>query len=422
MWAVPLLALAAVAAPTPPAKTPITFDEALGLATAAPAVTGAVRAVEVKREGDAHASSLPANPSLLLQPAIAPRDAARRPEGQASLTVPFNLSGLGSARRAAAGLEVDGLDAQARAEALSRRLEAARAWIDLWAAELAEKLSQEELALATELSDRTRRAAERAALTRADAAEADAYLAEARLLALSVEGEVTDLGLALARAVSRPMPEPLATVGQLPTPDVPERGAWPGLLAAAAALPAPRALRLSAEAERARAVEARAARGLELTLGAMAQRDAAGRDAVFATVGLNLPLFERGAREAAPRAAEAVRLDGAATDAARAAATDLARALHEVEHTGEVLRAVERGLVPAALESARLREAALRAGDATVLEALVSRRAAVQARARAIRALAAFAWARVRASLLLAQLPAQPAAPSLPAQPSGGQP
>jgi outer membrane protein TolC len=86
-----------------------------------------------------------------------------------------------------------------------------------------------------------------------------------------------------------------------------------------------------------------------------------------------------------------------------------------VEHSAEVLRAIETGLVPAATESARLREAALKAGDATVLEVLVSRRAAVQARARAIRALAGYAWARVRVTLLLGQLP------SISATPSGGQ-
>ncbi len=415
MWAVPLLALVALASPPLEAKASITFDEALGLVAASPAVTSALRAVEVKREGDAHVSSLPSNPLVLLQPAVAPRDAARRPEGQLSLSVPLNLSGLGGARREAASRETDTLDAQGRAEALSRRLDAARAWIDLWAAELAEQLSREELALATELADRTRRAAESAALTRADAADADAYRAEAQLLALSVEGEVTDLGLALSRAVSRATPVVLSTVGQLPAPEVPERERWPSLLAAAGALPAPRALRLSAEAERARAVEARAVRGLEVSLGAMAQRDAQGRDVFLGTVGFSLPFFERGAREAAPRAAEAVRLDGAAVDAARVAATELARALHEVEHSAEVLRAIETGLVPAATESARLREAALKAGDATVLEVLVSRRAAVQARARAIRALAGYAWARVRVTLLLAQLP------SMSATPSGGQ-
>ena len=416
MWTVPFLALVALAAPLLPARETITFDDALGLADRSPAVTGAARAAQVKREGDGHISSLPANPVLLLQPAVAPRDAARRPEGQLSLSAPVNLSGLGGARRDAAARETATLDAQARAEALSRRLDAARAWIDLWAAELAERLSREELALATELAQRTRRAAESAALTRADAADADAYLAEARLLALSVEGEVTDLGLALSRAVSRPRPEVLGTQGQLPTPDVPDRARWPALVAAAGALPAAQALRLSAEAEKARAAEARAARGLELSVGAMAQRDAQGRDLLLATVGFSFPFFERGAREAAPRAAEAVRLDGAASDAARVAAAELARALHEVEHTGEVLSATEQGLVPAAQESARLRQAALAAGDATVLEVLVSRRAAVQARARAIRALAAYAWARVRATLLLGQLPSS-SNPS-----SGGQP
>ena len=403
MWAA--LLAAALSVVTPSSAESVTFDDAIGNAVTVPSVAGAERAVLVAREEGAHTSSLPGNPQLLLQPAAAPREARRRPEGQVSLQVPFSLAGLGPARREASRREVAALGAQARAEALSRRLDAARAWIDLWAAELVGKAAREELALADELAARTRRAAESAALTRADAAEADAYRAEAALLALSAEGEVTDLGLALARATGRTRPDPLATRGQLPIPEVPERAGWPALLAAAGGLPSAQALALSAEAERARAAEARAARGLELTLGAQLQRDAQGRELALATVGFNLPFFERGARESAPREAEAARLRGAAESAARDAALELARVLHEVEHTAEVLRAVEQGLVPAALESTRLREAALRSGDATVLEVLVARRAAANARARGSRALAAFAWARVKASILIAQLP-----------------
>ncbi|ABC83625.1 outer membrane protein-like protein [Anaeromyxobacter dehalogenans 2CP-C] len=426
-----LLSLLVVAGPVPPASPQfheapphrmaplapervyaITFDEALGLAAEAPSVAGAERAVSVKSEGNSKIGLLTSNPSLVLQPGFSTRDANPRLEGEVALTQSFNLAGLSGNRRKAARTEEQQLRDEARAVALSRRLDAAQAWLDMWAAEAAFQLSREELGLAMDLAARTRRAAEAAALTRADAADADAYEAEARLASLSVEGEVTDLGFRLAEMVGRATPLPMTTSGELPMATVPERAAWPALIARAAALPAARAEKLAAEADRARASEARSARGLDLQLGARAQRDSAGNDVLYGIVGFTFPVFERGHREAATFDAAAARRAGEAEDASRRAVTELARAFHEVEHTGEVLDALEKTLVPAAAESARLREAAMRAGDATVVEVLVARRSAASARARELRARAAHAWARAKVAMLVALVPTDGAPPT----------
>jgi len=107
---------------------------------------------------------------------------------------------------------------------------------------------------------------------------------------------------------------------------------------------------------------------------------------------------------ASVQAAAAARARGEAEEAAALAATELARALHEVEHTGEILEATEKELLPAAEASARLREASMRAGETTVLEVLVARRGWAAARAKLTRARAAHAWASVKLWLLLADL------------------
>lgn len=93
-------------------------------------------------------------------------------------------------------------------------------------------------------------------------------------------------------------------------------------------------------------------------------RDSVGGTGLFAVLNLTLPAFDHGERERAPLAAAAARAEGEAAEDSARAATELARGLHEEEHAGEVLAELARELVPAAAEGARLREAAMRAGDA----------------------------------------------------------
>ena len=414
MLPVPLLLALLAGAADPSASGPpperatdaLTFDEALGLAERAPSVEGGRSAVAAQRDLAGRISSQTANPEVRVVPGYrvtTSPSSETRWEGEASLAQSWNLAGLGSRRRESARAEGDQLDAESRAVALARRLSAAQAWIDLWAAQAALADARQEAELAADLAARTGRAADQALLTRADAADAVTYRAEARLLALSVEGEATDLGYRLARETARP-PVALATTGALPHPPLPADGARAALVERAAALPEAVARRLSAHADAARAAEARAARGTQLSLGAVAHRDNLAEWVVFGQVGLTLPLFDRGEREAAPYAAAAARAQGEAEDAARAAAAELARAFHEVEHTQEVLTELEQGFLAASAEAARLREVAFRAGDATVLEVLVARRSAAAARARLSRAQAAHAWARVKVWLELSEL------------------
>lgn len=135
-----------------------------------------------------------------------------------------------------------------------------------------------------------------------------------------------------------------------------------------------------------------------------ATRDLFGTWGVQAVAEFSFPIFDRGEREAAPQAAAAARAEGEFQEARAVAATELARALHEVERSGEVLQAIEKELVPAAEANARAREASISSGGTTELEVLVARRVWVEARARRNRALASHAWARVKVWMLLADM------------------
>jgi outer membrane protein TolC len=230
------------AAPAGGAPAAVTFDEALGLAARAPAVTGAERAASVHRDLEGRISSLVANPELLLQPGAGRDPNASEPSfaGEVTLQQGWNLAGLPGARERAARDEGAVLAAEARARALAHRLAAAQAWIELWAVQRAHADARQEAEIAADFATRVGRAAEVAALTRSDASEARTYLAEARLLALQVEGEVADLGFQLAREMGRATATPYAALGPLPEPPLPSRDAWPDLVAAGAVLPAVR--------------------------------------------------------------------------------------------------------------------------------------------------------------------------------------
>jgi outer membrane protein TolC len=215
---------------------------------------------------------------------------------------------------------------------------------------------------------------------------------------------VVERGFQLAVAMGREAETPLVAAGPLPSPPAPSRVDWPALLDAAGALPAVAARKLAADVDRARAAELRSARGWGLGTGAKATRDALGTWGAQAVLEVSFPLFDRGEREAAPVAAAAARAQGEFLEARAVAATELARSLHELEHTGEVLAAIEGELVPAARVNAQAREASMKAGETTVLEVLVARRTWAAARQKHTRAQAAHAWARVKVWMLLADM------------------
>jgi outer membrane protein TolC len=396
-----LLALAAA-----PEGRPVTYDEALGLADAAPAVLGARSAAKEQAGLAASVSPLVANPTLTLQPGTAkdPLTEEWKFQGEATLLQSWNLSGLPGDRSAALRAEGEQLRAEARAVALSQRLGAAQAWLDLWAAQrsLADALQEHELS--REFAAKMARAAEAGAFTRAESADAATYAAEAHVAAIAAEGEVVERGYQLAIAMGQEAERPLVAAGGLPLPPPPPRAGWPALVEAAGKLPAVAARKLAGDAERARELEARSTKGWGLDTGVKGTRDYLGTWGVQAVVGFTFPLFDRGEREAAPQAAQAARSEGEARQARAVAATELARSLHEVEHSGEVLLAIEKELLPAAEANAKARAQSLQAGETTVLEVLVAHRVWAAARAKRTRAQAAHAWARVKVSMLLADL------------------
>ena len=187
-----LLLLAAVGAADPAAgPRSITFDAALGLTAQAPKVLGTARAAAEKAERDRHISSVPFNPQVSIMPGwrFAP-SYERQPELVAEVLQPWNLSGQPSARRRTVGLEEKRARSRgARNGARRSRLAAARAWIDVWAAEHVLEETRHEEQIAAELERLVDRSASLGAMTRADVAEARAYHAEARVAVLNVEGE-----------------------------------------------------------------------------------------------------------------------------------------------------------------------------------------------------------------------------------------
>jgi outer membrane protein TolC len=404
---IPALAVGLLALGLPPeAGAPITFDQAIGLASRAPAVAGAeAAATEQRRVGDS-VSPVIANPTLNVQPGAArdPLTGSWAYMGETTLLQGWNLSGLPGDRKASIRAEGDQLGSEARAAALSHRLAAAQAWLDLWAAQQSLADAMQEHELASEFSAKMARAAAAEAYTRAEAADAATYAAEAHVQAIAAEGDVVDRGYQLAVTMGQEAEKPLVAAGPLPSPPSPARSDWPALLEAAGRLPAVAARRLAADADRAREAELRSMKGWGLGTGVKGTRDYLGTWGAQAVLEVSFPLFDRGEREAAPMAAAAARAQGEFQEARAVAATELARSLHEVEHSGEVLAAIEGELVPAAEANAQARQASMRAGETTVLEVLVARRAWAAARQKRNRAQATHAWARVKVWMLLADM------------------
>ena len=383
----------------------ITFDAALGLAEDVPRVTAAARAVEEKTDLDRHVAKVPFNPQVTVQPGwrFAPHN-AREPELIVEILQPWSLSGYGGARRRTITVEEDLLRAERRAAALGARMSAARAWIDLWAAEhLVEEVRKEE-AIARELERLVDRGAALGAMTKADLAEAGAYHAEARIAVLAAEGEVFQRGLVLARELSDGAALPRRTTGDLPMPEVPSGDLLTRYLERMSALPAVAVRGLQARAARARELEEAAARGTVAQLGATLQRDAPGGLVVSGMARVTLPILDRGERERAGLRAEAARLDGEQRAALVAARSELVDDFHEVSHTAEILEVVREDLAPTSRMAAETRRRIFQQGGATLLEVLQSDRAAVIAASRLWRAQAEQAWARTKLWLLLAEV------------------
>ncbi len=402
MWVLLVSLLAAAPAPD---SQPLSFAEAQALAAKSALPASLARAVETRRVWDERLPSLAANPTLSVMPGR-----RAQPEGpgfELTVTVeqPFFLSNLAGAQRDAARAETRALEKEAVAALLDRRLEVARAWLALWAAQQAAASAAQEAALAQSLRTSVADALALGGATRLELAEAEGYEAEARLAQLSREAEVTHARLSLAVLLGRPPDAELAVAEALPEVALPPSEEEPRWLARAAELPEAEARRLLGVAERARAAEVRAGRGWQVTVGAQGVREYYGGISGLVMVGVTPPVFDSGQRERGAMLAAAERLEGEAREAAVRAAAELALAFHEREHTDAQLSLVEKSLLPTAEEAARLAEVLLRAGQSTLPDVLRARRARAAASARLASARSEASLAAARLHLLLSALP-----------------
>ena len=383
----------------------VTFDEALGFAPKTPIVAAVERAAVAQQEVGSKVSSMSSNPLVTISPGarILPL-AAAGPEISVGVSQSWSLSGFGQKRKDAVQAEHDALTAEARAIALVARMHTAKEWLDLWAAQKVSEVAEAEADVARDLTKLAEKAAGAQAATKADTADAKAYLAEAKLAVIDAEGDVFERGTELGRDIASKSADPVTASGELPEPALPDSSTWPASLREVERLPSVQAKALAARAEKARSEEEGAARGAHMFVGVDVRKEAPDGFLVMGTVGFTLPTFDRGERERSVSESRAARFEGEKKAEALDARTELALAFHEVQHTGEIVTAVKGELLPALLEAAEAREQLFRAGDGTMVDVLTTRRRVLAARARLVRAQAANAWAKVKVWMLLAEL------------------
>lgn len=400
MYRLALVALATFL-PSLAAAQAVSFDEAIAFSRQSPELRGTERAIEVRRQGDAHIAGTSQGLAIEATPGIRILSEPDRGfEGTLSIAHSWNLGDLTGARRRAARAERDVLDAERRALALSLRLDAARRWLVLWRIERLVELVHEEGRLAEELTEATARAVAAGVRTRVDQAELEAYLAEVALRAAVLEGERHDASIELSVAMAREPNSELRPAGDPPRPALPDRVD----IERVEQLPQVAVERLAAAAARAREAEEAAGYAPLLSLGAQIQRESPDGVIALGVVGMSIPLFDRGQRARSIARAEAAQREGRATQARLEATRELVLAVHEVEHERRQEREIAERLVPALERLVEGRAALLRAGEGTIFALLDARRRGLEARAQAVDAQAARAWAELKLWLLLAEL------------------
>ncbi len=409
--ALPILCFALVFNASHAAAQGVSFDEAIGLADAAPLVAGEARALDARRAGDARISDITESSRIYVMPGLrALSEEDRGFEGQVQVGHSWNLAGLADSQRRSARMERDARAAEGRFRALSQRLDAARAWLTLREYEERLRAVEETVALATRILERTERGLRGGVSTQADVAEARAYLAEANAARWMAQGAIVDAQVVLGDAMGRADVELLTTEGALPQPSLPTPAEIETTLRDAEGAPPVVAARLRALANDARGAELSASRGARLDADVMAYRESPGGLLLFAQLGVQFPLADLSARDRSVLGEETALLEAQAEQAVLAWQRQSHSVAHEVEHTRGVVTLLEGELVPSFVTLVDARERQLAAGETTVLILLDATRRLVDARVALSRARTERTWAEMRAWLLL----------SLPSDEDGG--
>ena len=384
------------------AASPLTFEDALRLASDAPAVAAARGAVAERRRLGDSVSSLTANPQLGVQPGVRKHAAGVGPDIYLSLTQSLNLAGFGGARKEALARELEHDETQGTSLLHGLRLRAARAWLALWAAQTSWSEAKLELELATDWAKRVERASVAGGLTKADAAAARGWQAEAALAVLAAHGEIFSSGVMLSGVLGVDTREPSLAAAALPELALPDAAVLEQSLARADRAPAVRLLANARDAEQAHLTEVKAANGTWLQVGVQAGREGAGDLVGVGVLQLTIPAFDRAERDQARFRALAVRAEGDRLDALARARAERVDVIHEVEHTREVLDLVEGALLPAAEDAARFAQKRMEGGEGTAFEWVMARRTVLMAKSRKVRAQADHTMSRFAAAELAA--------------------
>lgn len=379
------------------AAAPMPFDEALERANRSPLAVASAQAAETRRAFQSRVSSVPANPTVGLQPGFRHSALGSGPEVMANVSQPLSLGGLSGARHEAMSRELTHDLETARLARHEARLLASEAWLMAWAADGVLREARRELELAKDLAARFERAGKSGAVTKGETAAMRAWVAEAQLAVLASEGEVFQSGVHLNRVLGLDAATPAQVTPELPALVLVDDAALAASLQASERAPEVTRAASLKNAEEAHARELLAGKGTWLQVGAVGGREGTGDVVALATLSVTLPAFDRGEREAAPFEAAAVRAEGERKAALAEARAVRVQATHELEHTRETLDVLAQQLVPASDDAATFVGQRLAGGDATAPEWILARRAALSARSRKVRAESEHALARFRA-------------------------
>jgi outer membrane protein TolC len=299
------------------------------------------------------------------------------------------------------GGEAHWLDAELDAERLTRTLAIARSWLELREAEQHSLGANAELENEQHFVELVSTLVAAGELTAADRAAAEVRAIDARVRSQMAEGALVDARSAVVSELGPAAEGEYLTDGAMPEVAPPSAQALERLVSAATELPLVRARRLLARGEVLRADEEKAMRGMRVTLGVEARRDALTAVVVQGTLSSTLQVFGVGDREFAARLASARRLEGEAADEQTRARAMVAVAVHEVEHTREVFDVLVTRLVPATEQAVSQRERQLVAGEATLLDVLDARRQRFEAKWRVVQATREKVWALIRLRSLM---------------------
>jgi len=388
-----------------PAPRKLTFDQSIQLSKQHPGHRGLDAALQARQAHDAKLSVMASDPTVSVNPGY-----RLNPSGSEGLELAvqvsqsWNLANLGGRRKESAQRERAALTAALRADALTRRVGAARAWIELRVREEDERRVARELEVAQELAGRLQLGVSSGAVLRADVAEAKAYTAEIREGQLDAEGGRVHAELDLAEALGLAPPIEFVTDGPWPSPQLPSEARWPGFIKQAEQLPKVRQAALTRIAAEAQAKEADAQGAWQLTTQMGFIRESPSSHIVSVGVGVKLPIFNASQRSRSKAAARVAQARAQEQAAGRSAGRALAMALHEVKHERERLAVAKGELLPALQELVDLRTRSFQRGQGTILEMFRAKQRLLQAEHLLNRIEGEVRWVEVKAWLLLAAM------------------